>query len=128
MAPNTPPPTAPSKHAFLTQGFEILTAEALAPDERKCAICLEGYGSSSGSSSGSGTISDDGNSNSDATEAPVRLRACGHVFGLQCIKGWSEAGGRKTACPLCRVTLFEDAAELRVRITNGNGVVVVVEV
>ena len=39
----------------------------------------------------------------EVQHAAVRIRACGHVFGLACIKEWLQD---KNSCPMCRKILF----------------------
>ncbi|KAF2144901.1 uncharacterized protein K452DRAFT_295474 [Aplosporella prunicola CBS 121167] len=139
--------TSPSRAEFFRHGIEVLSPASLAPEDRTCGICLEQYGgggdhdtnhdgdhADNSDSNGEGSSS---NSNQDGEgEAPVRLKACGHVFGQECIKGWGEVGGRassgavRATCPLCRTVLFEDVAPpqdvIRARITHGDAVVEIV--
>ncbi|KAF2144866.1 uncharacterized protein K452DRAFT_316025 [Aplosporella prunicola CBS 121167] len=77
----------PTKDQFLATGFTVLTPSAVPPDDRKCSICLNVYGSGGSS------------------EPPIQLQVCNHIFGRECIEGWASEGGN--SCPICRAVLFE---------------------
>ena len=59
----------------------------LEPEDRECPICKEDLQLT--------FLFND----SEETEPPVKIAACGHVYGVRCIYRWLMAHG---TCPLCR--------------------------
>lgn len=83
-APGGPPPPAaraPAQPSILV--MEPVARGDVPVDDRECPICQD-------------DITDP-----DASEAPVRLQPCRHIFGEECINRWFDAE-QKDTCPVCR--------------------------
>ena len=87
---------------FLDQQLAIPT-EDLAVDQRKCYICHGRIGKK--------------DPETGQVECAIRLSACGHIFGSNCLETWvSQPHGESNSntCPICRAVLFEREREVSV--------------
>lgn len=91
MADNTTLPA--SKEDFIASGITLITIADLGPSDRECDICKLEYGDKE---------------LNDEPESPVKINACGHVFGQKCLEK-HVAGNRDYArrCPMCRDLLYD---------------------
>ncbi|KAF2144900.1 uncharacterized protein K452DRAFT_295473 [Aplosporella prunicola CBS 121167] len=91
----------PTKNEFLSSGFDTLAVQEIREEDRKCGICRTPYGET-----------DSDSEIGSEPESPVRIKACGHIFGLDCLKSWIDAGiDSSSQCPTCRAVLFNDDTE-----------------
>ena len=89
--------------AFLLYGIQELPTAELKKDDPTCAICYRTFRGSDHELTRIGSE----DTAAMETEQAIRIEACGHVFGVECIQEHVSADIESSClCPICREPLF----------------------
>lgn len=95
-------PVYDNKTDFLSLGIEVVV-QSIYHSKTNCTICLEPLDMVETTPSTGSADHDHGSDQDTPLHAAVRIKACNHVHGAECLAAWLEVGN---TCPICNRMLF----------------------